>query len=449
MLSRFFHEVKICEDVYAVYNSLLMDVLYVNQNEMNYIHSCSEDNVYLTNELYRSGIYIHKMINDQIALDYLQEQARNISGNMDIMYLILTQNCNLKCTYCFLDNNPHKDFCASYMNISTAQKAVDKFYNYLIHKKIEKATIIFYGGEPLIMNELFVDIVKYAEEKNYNWMFSIITNGTLVNGDIVDFCVKHNITIGLSLDGPAFIHDKNRKYKVTSAPSYNDCMKTKSLLDLKKCHYGLSIVLSRDVIDNKQDFFDWMFSNHQGDVFFNLLHFSNREPSASEYIKLATEFMIEFYEKCEQNGFALREGRIQRQIDSIKDRKFSFSDCGAVGCHQITVLPSGEICICHGDSVNSKEFIGLIDNIDFFTFRDIDIVDFWSKLSTLYDEECLACPALFSCGRGCPQHAENLFGNRADKDKNYCFYVKEITNWLLHRGYFNQIFERSDKDEKA
>ena len=440
-LSKFFHCLRVSSNTYAIYNSLLMEVLYVDEPTLYDIFNCTLSNEKYIDLLFDSGIYV-KDNADEVALSYLKEICDGMSGKIDIMYLIVTQNCNLNCSYCFLHNNPNRNFSYPAMDYSIAKAAIDKFCNYIEENNIEKPTIIFYGGEPLINKDVIINSVNYANSLRDDFVFSIITNGTLLDDDMADFCHNNAITVGLSLDGPKELHNKNRKYYLSGKPSFDDCIKAKGLLEKHKCSYGLSMVLSKDIITHKKEVFEWLFKNHNGEIFFNLLHFNKHDKGASDYIKEASKFMIEFYEECEKRDFPIREGRIERQIDSFREQRFSFSDCGAVGCHQITVVPDGQICICHGDSVNSSHFLGNIKEIDLSFLSTNSSALSWSSLSTLSDDECLNCPYIFICGRGCPHHAGNLFGSRDLKDKNYCYYAGAIMNWLLKRGYTNQTFER-------
>lgn len=412
-----------------------MEVIYVSSEEHQNIIDGTVTEIDELNTLKNSGIYVDNESVDDKALAILKQQSISSSGVMDIMYLILTQKCNLKCSYCFLENNPQRNQAQSSMTIETAKKAIDKFVNKITSDNRDSGTIIFYGGEPLLKKDVFFEAVCYALTFSVRWSFSIITNGTLIDLEIVKFCKEKNITVGLSLDGPKELHDLNRTYRLGDGSSYDDCMKAKKILDEYGCHYGLSLTLSKEAIANEEVLIDWLMRNHRGDVYFNLLHFSTKDASSSEYIDKAVRFMIKFYEMCEKNKFVLKEGRIQRQIDSFTKQKFVFSDCGAVGCHQVAVLPDESLCICHGDSVDSNLFLG--------SLRDVDIIDIpktnqgkkWVSYSTLLDPECLSCPAIFCCGRGCPQHAENLFGSRDSKDYNFCEYVKRVLSWLLLRGY--------------
>ena len=433
-LSKFFHSIKIKDDLYAIYNALLMEVLYVNYDELKQIESCDITDEGTISALKQAGIWITDSSTDEKALATLKKQCESTLGIIDIMYLITTQKCNLKCSYCFLENNPHRNQSQNYMSADCSKKAIKSFAKLILSEGREKGTIVFYGGEPLLNKELFFESVLYALEFPVEWDFSIITNGTLLDEKTVEFCKEHHITVGLSIDGPKNIHDKNRKYRNESRSSYDECMASKLLLERIGCNYGLSMTLSQDVIDNKSDVLNWLFDNHRGDVFFNLLHFTSEDEFDDSYIKSATQFMIDFYNLNESKGFVMHEGRIQRQIDSFINQKFVFSDCGAVGCHQITVLPDGNLCICHGDSVDKKLFLGNLDNIEFDSVSDSIQGKKWTTYSTLNDEECLNCPAIYICGRGCPQHAENVFGDRSHKEPNYCYYIKEMLFWLLSRG---------------
>lgn len=434
MLSRFFHSTMIENNKYAIYNSLLMDILYVTYDELLMINSCSIQNELDVDTLYKAGIYVSSPESDEKALTALRNRAKMNLGIIDIMYLITTQNCNLKCSYCFLENNTHRNQRQTNLSTENAQKAIYKFANLIMSEGRSNGTIIFYGGEPLLNKRVFYDSVLYALTFPISWSFSIITNGTLLDEEAALFCKKYNISVGLSIDGPKVIHDYNRRFRNNGQSSYEACMKSQRLLEQHNCNYGLSMTLSQDVLQHKEIVFNWLIENYKGDVFFNLLHFSSKKEFDSTYISEATQFLIDFFELCEKDGFSIKEQRIQRQIDSFVKQEFVFSDCGAVGCHQITVLPNGQLCICHGDSVNKNLCWDDIKSIDLTKIVKSCQGKEWYDISTLNDEDCLNCPAIFICGRGCPHHAESVWGSKRIKEPNYCEYVKGVLAWLLSRG---------------
>ena len=74
--------------------------------------------------------------------------------------------------------------------------------------------IAFYGGEPLLEVALIRECITYAdalfEEKFHT--YSITTNGTLLDEEIMELLVYNNVYLTVSIDGPQAIHDRSRVY---------------------------------------------------------------------------------------------------------------------------------------------------------------------------------------------------------------------------------------------
>ncbi len=440
MLSKQLKVVKVQDDLNAIYNNLLLEILYVTDSELNDILEENITDQETIDMLYSNGIYVREDFTDKKALDTLRDNLEQKNGILDIMYLVLTNNCNLACRYCFLDKNPNNEHTEQKtMTKEIAFKAIAKFANYLKDNEMDRGTLIFYGGEPFIEKDLFFECVKYASRYDIKWFYSVITNGTLVDDEIIDFCKEYDVNIGLSLDGPQDIHDKNRVFRLNEKPTYGKCMETKKKLDENYNSYGLSMVASEEFVNDFEKVTRWLERNHEGDIYYNLMHFSEYNESNREYAEKVADFLIKTYEYVEKNNLKFSEGRLQRQIDSFIGNKFVFSDCGAVGCHQIAVLPNGNLTICHGDSVDSKHWVGSIDSMNLediqYTKEGKDFI----KYATLYDEKCINCEALYICGGGCPHQSGNVCNSRFERDENFCIYVKKVLNWLLKRGYNNSI----------
>ena len=137
-----------------------------------------------------------------------------LSRKIDKLTLQVTQNCNLRCSYCIYSydsNHDQRSHSQKSMTLQTAKKAVDFYYDHSVDSS--NAAISFYGGEPLLQFPLIKEIVAYAEAlfSGKNIVFSITTNATLLTEEIARFLCEHNFHILLSIDGPKAIHDKNRK----------------------------------------------------------------------------------------------------------------------------------------------------------------------------------------------------------------------------------------------
>lgn len=136
--------------------------------------------------------------------------------------LILTEECNLRCKYCYIKYSPKK------MN----KKIVDDILFFIYNKHQSKMPNCIYeliGGEPLLEYEL----IDYITQKslgimsniNHKWIFntyySLTTNGTQFSNEVKKVLEKYSYmySVSLSLDGNKEHHEFNRKN------SFDDIMK--------------------------------------------------------------------------------------------------------------------------------------------------------------------------------------------------------------------------------
>jgi uncharacterized protein len=126
--------------------------------------------------------------------------------------LFVTQDCNLRCRYCLTSHDGN--ITKKYMSCETALQAVDLLF--LEAGDRDKLSIGFFGGEPFLNFDVIRSTVEYADQKaadlNKTISYTITTNGTLINDEMASFFKKRNITIALSVDGAAEIHDSNRVF---------------------------------------------------------------------------------------------------------------------------------------------------------------------------------------------------------------------------------------------
>ena len=130
--------------------------------------------------------------------------------------LQVTQQCNLRCTYCIYSetNNPgQRSHANKRMTKETAKKCIDFL---LEHSRDvdDRLSIGFYGGEPLLEFDLIKYTVQYAKERLFgkSLYFHMTTNATLLKDEILDFIIQENISVLVSLDGGKEIHDRNRRF---------------------------------------------------------------------------------------------------------------------------------------------------------------------------------------------------------------------------------------------
>jgi len=138
-----------------------------------------------------------------------------------ILLLEVTTACNMRCKYCgysglYIKARTHGNIS---MNFKTARKAIDLYLSLLDKYKLDnpyrEPRISFFGGEPLLNIRLIKDVVKYVKARikdEFNVEFSMTTNGTLLNTDVIEFLVDNNFNVAVSLDGPKEEHNRNRVF---------------------------------------------------------------------------------------------------------------------------------------------------------------------------------------------------------------------------------------------
>ena len=151
--------------------------------------------------------------------------------------LCLTHQCNLRCTYCYVDKR------AGRMPIGVAEKIVDFIFDHATDE--ENIDIGFFGGEPLLEFKLLKKIVEMIERHRkfdrQRVSLSTVTNGTLFSNEIADYFAEHDIVLCFSCDGPPEVQDQFRHYR-------NGCGSSTSVLEaISKALARLPLVMVNSV----------------------------------------------------------------------------------------------------------------------------------------------------------------------------------------------------------
>lgn len=165
-----------------------------------------------------------QQIIDSLRRDIPDEEIEENVSDVSSLIFGLTEKCNLRCTYCIYSGIYKNQRMHNGTTISSemAKKAVDLFFKLIrlpYRKTIYKdLSIGFYGGESLLELPLVELIIRYVStesrrlglDKKFIITPSISTNGVLLNDTVVDFLVKNNVPVAVSIDGPEPEHNKFR-----------------------------------------------------------------------------------------------------------------------------------------------------------------------------------------------------------------------------------------------
>ena len=328
--------------------------------------------------------------------------------------LNVVHDCNLRCKYCFADEGEYKG-CRKPMSAEVGKRAID----YVLENSgnIKNIEVDLFGGEPLMVFDTIKEIVDYAKEKdklyNKNIRFTMTTNATLLNDEIIDYIDKNIGNIILSIDGRKEVND-NVRIRVDGSGCYD-----RILPNIKK------MVDRRD--PSKQYYARGTFTRENTDFFEDVMALANEgfseisiEPVVlpdSHNLSIRSEDLPKIYEQYDM----LYKEMLRRAENNDNPFKFyhfnidlnggpcvykRIAGCGA-GHEYVAITPDGDIYPCH-QFVGNEEF--LLGNINSGIKNKNLSKDF--KNAHIYNKpKCKECWARFYCSGGCQANNFNFNGD--------------------------------------
>ena len=136
------------------------------------------------------------------------------SSEVKALCIHICHDCNFRCRYCFADEGAYHSKREA-MSLETAKAAVDFLIANSGKRKVLEMD--FFGGEPLMNWDVVKQLVHYGRElektHNKKFRFTLTTNGTLLNDEIMEFANKEMSNLVLSIDGRKSVHDNMRPHR--------------------------------------------------------------------------------------------------------------------------------------------------------------------------------------------------------------------------------------------
>ncbi|GKU23848.1 thioether cross-link-forming SCIFF peptide maturase [Clostridium folliculivorans] len=367
-----------------------------------------EEAFYDINELIEEGMLYSEDLYEDIAMSDRDDSY------IKALCLNVVHDCNLRCKYCFADEGEYKG-CRKPMSAETGKKAID----WVIKKSGPRRNIEvdLFGGEPLMVFDTIKEIVDYArvQEKIHkkNIRFTMTTNATLLNDEIMEYIDKNMGNIILSIDGRKNINDAVR-VRVDGSGSYDRILpRIKQMVD------------KRD--KSKQYYARGTFTRNNTDFFEDVMALANEgfKEISIEPVVLPDEHELSLRREDLPVIFDQYDKLYDEMVKRYKEGKDQFtfyhfnidlnggpcvykriSGCGA-GHEYVAITPDGEIYPCH-QFVGNKDF--LIGNLDTLEI-DSDLEQEFKTAHIYNKPKCKECWARFYCSGGCQANNFNFNGD--------------------------------------
>ncbi len=382
---------SISHDLYRELNILLE--IGVSRYLLDRKESCGYNDV----KKLINGEYINTKKINSIEHKYIHSVEVLVSRYVSQLQLQVTRNCNFDCRYCIYtrkSNIGRNHECVN-MPFTLAQKSVDYLFNH--SQDASEITIYFYGGEPFLNFELIKSTVEYAEKKfiHKELRFIAITNGSIINDDIISFLVMHNITLIISFDGESKIQNLHRRFMIDKGDTYDHVYNNIVRIQNFNQNYFYTNVKFNAVIlpdENKEnvlsffsqtfnkdpDFINLIPADTRGvDYIYSKINYNNIQKE--DNTKILSDYDIEKYNRVYQDKRRLTPKWVHN------------TNC-VPGVQRLFVNVYGELYPCEKVSEISDCSIGNI-----FTEIDINKVKQIMNISDMTKKDCENCWAIRFC----------------------------------------------------
>jgi len=324
--------------------------------------------------------------------------------NFSLLIKPVSADCNLRCEYCFYID--HLNYVEKKPRMSdNTLKAMIK--SYMKTDQNNQYAFGWQGGEPTLMEKKFWERVIELQTK-YAPPGAIIsnglqTNGTLITDEMAKFFAEYRFLLGVSLDGPAYLHNYYRK-TIGQKPTHSLVMRGIERLQKYHVDFNILILVNNKTVKKAREIYLYLknhgFNYHQYipcvefDEIGNRKHFSI---TGEEWGDFLCELFDEWIkEDINQISIRLFDSIINYLVNNQYTVCYMGSDC----CQYFVVEYDGGIYPCDF-YVQEKLLLGNIMKGDWGDFLKSPIYKRFGKKKSLWNDNCDECSYLNLCHGDC------------------------------------------------
>ena len=390
--THYYDEIKCDNEEWILFNIFTGKVLKVS-DEIH--HIIVNDNLDILSEADKNTLVKHGFIVNSYSeeINKVASKLKDMKYNNDRLVITILTNmgCNLGCKYChengFMDHKILDDVQINKINNWISSQVKNGQY--------KNVTIYFYGGEPTINMHAIESISNYvnvlSRKYNFNYDYSMSTNGTLLNDENVERLVlAHVCDIQVTLDGPRDIHNYRKPFLdgtgtfdiiIENIKKYYNKLNFTVRVNVDKNNYDKIPELMDIIVENKLQnkvffYLDLVSSTHVQNEYCNNYVFTSMKEMAS---------ITYLWQEQKKRGIPLQGKNV---IEGL---------CGNLSKSNVTISASGEFYMCPGLCGIKDACLGNLDAGYNSVFDTMTKINVW--------ENCKDCKYLPMCAGGCRAQA--------------------------------------------
>lgn len=343
--------------------------------------------------------------------------------------------CNLNCNYCFYKE---KSEAGSLMKKDILER-LTRLYIEEQPQGCKEVQFVWQGGEPMLADIDFYQHALQLQQK-YRRPGMAITNAIQTNGTLIDeswatFLQKHNFLVGLSVDGPAALHDAAR-IDYSGKGSHDQVLSGYRQLQEKGVTTNILCVVQPFNIAYGADIYRYFVEELEAHSIQFLPVVGKKTVDSKQW----GEFLVQVFDNWLENGLGrvsvqLFDATFARITQGIETFCVHAHECG----RQLAVERNGDIFSCD-HFVDQDHRIGNVLSENYTAMLESDRQQQFTTDSSNLAAICQGCDVKGLCQSGCPRHRD--FSGRNKLCAGYYRFFKYSTSYFYAIG---ECLRRGDK----
>lgn len=340
------------------------------------------------------------------------------------VWLTVNRGCNLRCKWCYAKGTEYIE--SDNMPVDLAKRLVD------FSKEIGSKSITLIGGEPSIYPDI-LELINYINHKGLRSV--LVTNGyKLSEMSFLNELKSQGLDmIGFSIKAA----NRQQQIDLTRRDCFDKIIKSmKNLQETSDIKFAYSTVISKDTVDNLDEFAKMVVENSPGKG----LNFSFCNPSFGDQIndecvmsrEEIVDKVVNIFPKVSKilNNKAILQQSIPECFwpeDFLKDlrekNQISFG-CHVMRRNGLIFDTEGKVLVCNNlpdfpIGVYGKDFDDKLDFDEYWNSKQITLI--YDKFYEYPEIRCQSCEKYLKCAGGC---GVKWFAYKGLPMREECFYAK-------------------------
>lgn len=346
-----------------------------------------------------------------------------------------TQDCNLKCWYCYENHIPHT---------LMKQETIDRIIKY-VEKSVAKNTfdeiyVTLFGGEPFIHFDtiaypLLSKIKKMVENVGKTFSCFFVTNASLIDEKIIIKLKRLKPHFQITLDGDKERHDQVRIWKNGNKPTFEHILwvvhRLCSGIDGENFFLTLRINYDNITLKSLPQVLEKIKDIDRKKVY---IHFERVWQTEGESTKEDKDLFRQILRKFIEAGFCVNQGTF---------RGYPYS-CPSDTRSSIVINYDGTIHKCNGRTLSKQTQYGVLNEDGTLNIDEGKMAKRLS-IATFEHKECLHCKMLPVCMGPCSQKLLEMDGKWSKEICSMGSIDTSLSDYLLMDFWVKNMVEKYNK----